>query len=1059
MILRRLLALTGGFALFFATIAAIFPGGFLASTPASATDLTKTRVRVVHAIPEVDKVDVYVDANGTSTTPTISDLDFFTVTNYLEVPSGTYQVRVFLANEDPTHSTPAISTSVTLIGGRSYSVVANRSAGNTHTLSAQLVDNNNAAPDFGKSRVRVAHFSPNAPAVDIFIDGKREITNLSYRSVTPYLTLPGGSYQVGVAPAGGNPIFTTSLVVQSGQVITAWANGLLGGSSGQAFTVTPSIDSSYSGKARIRAIHAVPDIAGTPVDLFVNGQKVTTFDFFSNTPYLDIYPFAHYDIQVRLAGNTVIQNTLTFQPNSDNTIVARGTAATNDSAALGATALVDNNSAPEAGKAKVRVAHFSPNAPAVDIFIAGKREITKLNYLSATGYLTVPPGDYEVGVAPAGGNPIFTTTLTLKAGQVATAFANGLLGSSGAQAFKVTPTIDAEFAQARIRAIHAVPDIAGSPVDVLVNGQKVTTFDFFSNTPYLPVLANTPTNIKVQLNGTTVIEGNLSFQPNTDNTIVARGTAAAGDSAALGATALVDNNSAPEAGKAKVRVAHFSPNAPAVDVFIAGNREITNLNYLSATGYLTVPPGDYVVGVAPTGGSPIFTTTLTLKAGQVATAFANGLLGSSGAQAFKVTPTIDAEFAQARIRAIHAVPDIAGSPVDVLVNGQKVTTFDFFSNTPYLPVLANTPTNIKVQLNGTTVIEGDLSFEPNSDNSIVARGTAAASDSAALGASALVDNNAAPEAGKAKVRVAHFSPDAPAVDVFIAGTRTITNLNYLSATGYLTVPPGDYVVGVAPAGGNPIFTTTLTLKADQVATAWANGLLGGSGAQAFKVTPTIDAEFGSTMARFLHAAPNAPAVDVFLNGTRVTNQSSFGTLTNKFATPTGDVTVEVKPAGSNNAVFTGKLSLKPGKQYTIAAIGTLAAQSASLQNTGTAFNVIAIEDDNTVAVNKSRVRVVHLSPNTGAVDLRVGGQTLIDDLAYGSSRYIEVAAGTVAYQVTTADGSQVALSGNVVLNPNSVTSVFVIGLSGSAPEGQQLRALPNVDVAGASRIMVPMIVR
>ena len=48
------------------------------------------------------------------------------------------------------------------------------------------------------SYVRVFHASPNAPAVDIYVNGSLVFENLSYKEFTEYVPLPMGEYNVQV---------------------------------------------------------------------------------------------------------------------------------------------------------------------------------------------------------------------------------------------------------------------------------------------------------------------------------------------------------------------------------------------------------------------------------------------------------------------------------------------------------------------------------------------------------------------------------------------------------------------------------------------------------------------------------------------------------------------------------------------------------------------------------------------------------------------------------------------------------------------------------------------
>jgi len=79
--------------------------------------------------------------------------------------------------------------------------------------------------------------------------------------------------------------------------------------------------------------------------------------------------------------------------------------------------------------AQVRVAHLATDIPtndntAVDIFIDGELSpIQDLTFGNSTGFVPLPPGDYEFGIAPADDSPIFSFPATLSSGQIATVVA------------------------------------------------------------------------------------------------------------------------------------------------------------------------------------------------------------------------------------------------------------------------------------------------------------------------------------------------------------------------------------------------------------------------------------------------------------------------------------------------------------------------------------------------------------------------------------------------------------------------------------------------------------
>jgi len=57
-------------------------------------------------------------------------------------------------------------------------------------------------------------------------------------------------------------------------------------------------------------------------------------------------------------------------------------------------------------------------------------------------------------------------------------------------------------------------------------------------------------------------------------------------------------------------------------------------------------------------------------------------------------------------------------------------------------------------------------------------------------------------AGKTAVRVAHASPDAPNVDVYVNGTLAFSDLAFKDITNYAFVPADYYNIVVVPAGAS-----------------------------------------------------------------------------------------------------------------------------------------------------------------------------------------------------------------------------------------------------------------
>jgi hypothetical protein len=181
--------------------------------------------------------------------------------------------------------------------------------------------------------------------------------------------------------------------------------------------------------------------------------------------------------------------------------------------------------------------------------------------------------------------------------------------------------------EARVRVVHASPDAPS--VDVLLDDAEVLSdVPYLAASDYLAASADDH-NLKVNAAGTatTVIDADVTLADGTDYTVIASGLVAE-----ITPIVLVDDNSTPAAGNARVRAIHGAPGAPAVDIYVtapgadlvAAVPVLTGVAFGDVADYLEVPAGDYQVRVTPVGTKvlAIDSGALTLESGQVRTAIA-----------------------------------------------------------------------------------------------------------------------------------------------------------------------------------------------------------------------------------------------------------------------------------------------------------------------------------------------------------------------------------------------------------------------------------------------------
>ncbi|MEH0821067.1 MULTISPECIES: DUF4397 domain-containing protein [unclassified Micromonospora] len=152
-----------------------------------------------------------------------------------------------------------------------------------------------AGPDVGY--VRLAHLSPDTPAVDVYLSAPgaaepRVFPAVGYGVVSEYLTLPAGRYAVAMreagAPASQPPVLTTEVAVDAGAAYTVAGVGRhadLG-----LRVLVDDLSAPAPGQAKVRVVQAsvrapVIDVAATDGPAIADAVRFAT-----TTDYREVEP-------------------------------------------------------------------------------------------------------------------------------------------------------------------------------------------------------------------------------------------------------------------------------------------------------------------------------------------------------------------------------------------------------------------------------------------------------------------------------------------------------------------------------------------------------------------------------------------------------------------------------------------------------------------------------------------------------------------------------------------------------------------------------------------------
>ena len=171
-----------------------------------------------------------------------------------------------------------------------------------------------------------------------------------------------------------------------------------------------------------------------------------------------------------------------------------------------------------------------------------------------------------------------------------------------------------------------------------------------------------------------------------------------------------------------------------------------------------------------------------------------------------------------------------------------------------------------------------------------------------------------------------------------------------------------------------------------------------------------------------HAGPDAPDMDIVVDG-RVINTYPFGYTTssgylNFF---TGDRSMQFRAQNAANALIDTTFNLVDGRAYSLFAINRLADIEA----------LLVVDSAAAPASGKAMVRFVHLSPDAPALSVSAQGVDLFNEVSFReAAAFREIDAKTYTFQLTAADGADVALStGNVEVKPGQYYTLIVRGFA------------------------------
>lgn len=320
--------------------------------------------------------------------------------------------------------------------------------------------------------------------------------------------------------------------------------------------------------------------------------------------------------------------------------------------------------------------------------------------------------------------------------------------------------------------------------------------------------------------------------------------------------------------------------------------------------------------------------------------------------------------------------------------------------------------------------------------------------------------------GSAELRVIHASVDAPAVDVFIDGSESISDLDFAESSGFASLFEGTYDIDVqanTPSGNLSVLTVNdFALAADASPTVIAVGDVAADTLEVIVVDETtadpMSDEVGLVV---VHGSSAAPAVDIFLTAPNddITGAAPAFNFAFKDSVDAGAVSadeVRIRAAVNGTVVYdSGTVDLSPfaGSKIMVVAV----AAENDVESSASPIKLLAVTDDAQVelaaAGTQAGIRVAHISPDAasaagGPVEVFATSEALgadpvevIDAFDYldvlpSTSTYLEVPQGGYVFDVapnTDMIGDSVFTTGTVELMAGMEYTAIAAGRVTSSP--------------------------
>ena len=178
--------------------------------------------------------------------------------------------------------------------------------------------------------------------------------------------------------------------------------------------------------------------------------------------------------------------------------------------------------------------------------------------------------------------------------------------------------------------------------------------------------------------------------------------------------------------------------------------------------------------------------------------------------------------------------------------------------------------------------------------------------------------------------------------------------------------------------------------------------------------------------KILHTSHNAPNIDVYINGEKFIKDLPFKQVSNSISLKGGKYHIDIYPTGNmTDSVLNKVVTIEPGKSYTLATIDPVKK-----------MRLLSYLNQPDVPLNEAKVRFIHLSADTQALDIAVKDRDVIfPNITYKQSTdYLGLLPMTVDLETRLSGSKNVLISmPRVHFKANTTYTIVYVGLTNEEP--------------------------